>query len=108
MAMASRAKARKVQKVTAIWCVARLTSVLSEPTRVTAYVPTNRQARSAIVRMTSATAAWAAVRIPARSGESGAPWARAARTTTTISAAAESTWAMTEPSADPPIPRSRP
>ena len=72
---------------------------------MTAYVPTNRQARSATVRMTNATAAWAAARMPGRSGVSGEPWVRAARTTTYDNAAAEATWAITEPMAEPAMPR---
>ena len=108
IAMASSAKARKVHSVMAIWWVATLTSVPWVPTRVTAYVPTSRQARSARVRTTSAIAACAEARIPARSGLSGASCSRAARTTTATSQAAERTWATTEPIAEPAMPRSRP
>ena len=108
IATASRANARKLHRVMAIWWVATDTSVLDVPTRVTAYVPTSRHPRSARVRTTSATAAWAAARMPRRSGDRGALFARAARTTTATSQPAERTWAMTDPIADPAMPRSRP
>ena len=74
----------------------------------TAYVVTSSAARSVRVRITRATAAWAAARMPGRSGRSGAPSSRAARTTTRSSAAAAPTWASTEPSAEPAIPSPTP
>ena len=108
IAMASSAKARKVQRVIATWWVATVTSRPSVPTRATAYVPTSRHARRARVRITRATAACAAARMPGRSGVRGAPCSREARTTTATSHPAETTWAITEPIAEPAMPRSRP
>ena len=103
IAMASSAKARKVHSVIASWWAARSAS---PPVCVAPYVVTSSAARSVRVRITSATAAWAAVRMPGRSGPSAAPSARAPRATTTSRKTAAATWASTEPIAEPRSPSS--
>ncbi len=92
--------------VIASWWVARSTAWSRPPSAptVTAYVVTSRAARRVRVRTTRATAAWAAARMPGRSGASEAPSRRAARTTTASRAAALATCASTEPQADPAMP----
>ena len=105
IAIASSTKARKVHSVIAIWCVASETARSGpEAPTVTATVVTRRDARNVTVRITSATPARAAERIPGRSGARDAPDARAPRTTTTSRAAALSSCASTVPIAEPAMP----
>ena len=107
MAIASSANARKVQSVSASWWVAigTASSAVACAVSTTAYVVTSSEARSVRVRTRRGTPARAAVRIPGVSGRSEAPSRRAARTTTSTSAAAQPTWASTDPSAEPAMPR---
>ena len=105
IAIASSTKARNVQSVIAIWWVARPTrSSWPVAPIVTAYVVTRSAARRVSVRITSATAALAAARMPGRSGRREACSRRAPRTTTASSAAALATCASTEPTAEPARP----
>ena len=71
---------------------------------VTAYVVTSSAARRVSVRITSATAARAAARMPGRSGRSDACSRRAPRTTTARSADALASCAKTVPTAEPAMP----
>ena len=105
IAIASSTKARNVHSVIAIWWVARPTrSSWPVAPIVTAYVVTRSAARRVSVRITSATAARAAARMPRRSGRSDACSRRAPRTTTASSAAALASCASTVPTADPAMP----
>ncbi len=90
--------------VSASWWVA----TEAAPSDAATYVVTSSDARRVSVRTTRATPACAARRTPARSGRSGAPSRRAARTTTASSAAADPSWARSVPIAEPAMPRSRP
>ena len=109
MAIASSPKARKLQIVNASWWVASDTDWSSpeeaSAPSTTAYVVSSSAARSVSVRMTRATLAWAARRMPGRSGRRPALSRRAPRTTTASSAAALASWASTEPRAEPAMPR---
>ena len=110
MAIASSAKARKVQIVNASWWVATDTDwsspdVASAPS-TTAYVVSSSAARSVRVRMTRATLALGR---PPDAGQVGAqarrPRAGRRGRPPHSSAAALASWASTEPRAEPAMPR---